>query len=465
MPVRALHGTLLRDGRVLLIAGSGNDPAAFAAGTFRSVVWDPADDSFLEVPTPEDLFCSGHVTLPDGRVLVSGGTTSFPGVDGAVSYLGGRFSYVFDPGTNRFSRTNDMQEGHWYPTLTKLETGDVWAAGGYSHRGDGASWNVEMFAQGSGAWLPASQVTQSGQDWGTYPHMFLLADGRMFYTGGHTFGSAKWNAPTGAQIHDWRSGAVGDIPGLRDKELRDQAGSVLLPPAQNQTFLIVGGGSTDNGGATNRADIVNMNQASPRYVPAADLPGPGRQYLNLTTLPNRTVLASNGGSTPRGGNVLDAAVFSPSTGSWTRVAADPVGRNYHSAALLLPDGQVAVFGSNPADNSFELRISVYTPSYAQPGVTRPAITAVSTGEQAGYGEAFDLAVSGPVVAASLTSPGSSTHQTDTNMRLVDLPITGTGTTRRATVPTNPALLPPGPYMLTVLTADGTPSTARWITIR
>jgi hypothetical protein len=463
MPVRALHGTLLRDGRVLLIAGSGNDPDAFAAGTFRSVVWDPRDDSFLEVPTPEDLFCSGHVTLPDGRVLVAGGTTSFPGVDGAVSYLGGRFSYVFDPATNRFSRTNDMQEGHWYPTLTKLENGNVWAAGGYSHRGDGASWNTEMFA--SGAWLSAAQVRQSNQNWGTYPHMFLLADGRMFYTGGHTFGAQKWNAPTGAQIHDWRSGAVGDIPGLRDKELRDQAGSVLLPPAQNQTFLIVGGGSTDNGGATNKADIVNMNVASPRYVPAADLPGPGRQYLNLTTLPNRTVLASNGGSTPRGGNVLDAAVFSPSTGGWTRVAADPVGRNYHSASLLLPDGRVAVFGSNPADNSFELRISVYTPSYAQSGVTRPSITSVSTGAQAGYGEAFDLGVSGPVAAASLTSPGSSTHQTDTNMRLVDLPITGSGTTRRATVPTNRALLPPGPYMLTVLTTDGTPSTARWITIR
>jgi hypothetical protein len=258
---------------------------------------------------------------------------------------------------------------------------------------------------------------------------------------------------------------VGDIPGLRDKELRDQAGSVLLPPAQNQTFLIVGGGSTDNGGATNKADIVNMNQASPRYVPAADLPGPGRQYLNLTTLPNRTVLASNGGSTPRGGNVLDAAVFSPSTGAWTRVAADPVGRNYHSAALLLPSGQVAVFGSNPADNSFELRISVYTPSYAQAGVVRPTITSVSTGADAAYGEAFDLGVTGTVVAASLTSPGSSTHQTDTNLRLVDLPITGTGATRRATVPTNPALLPPGPYMLTVLTADGTPSVARWISIR
>lgn len=51
--------------------------------------------------------------------------------------------------------------------------------------------------------------------------MFLMADGRMFYTGGHTFGAAKWNAPGGSQIYDWRTGQVGDIYRLRDKELRD----------------------------------------------------------------------------------------------------------------------------------------------------------------------------------------------------------------------------------------------------
>ncbi len=174
MPIRALHGTLLRDGRVLLIAGSGNDPDAFVAGTFRSVVWNPADNSFLNVATPKDMFCSGHVTLPDGRVLVAGGTTAYPGVAGQTAYLGAKFSYVFDPATNAFTATNDMVEGHWYPTLTKVENGNIWAAGGYSERGDGASWNTEMFEASRGAWMTAAQVPQSGQNWGTYPHMFLL---------------------------------------------------------------------------------------------------------------------------------------------------------------------------------------------------------------------------------------------------------------------------------------------------
>jgi len=81
-----------------------------------------------------------------------------------------------------------------------------------------------------------------------------------------------------------------------------------------------------------------------------------------------------------------------------------------------------------------------------------------------YGQQLNLTVGGTVVAASLTAPSSATHQTDTNARLVDLPITGTGATRQATIPANRNLLPPGPYMLTVLDANGVPSVAKWVMV-
>ena len=58
--------------------------------------------------------------------------------------------------------------------------------------------------------------------------------------------------------------------------------------------------------------------------------------------------------------------------------ADPIGRNYHSsAAVLLPDGRVVVLGSNPGDNTFELRMSIYEPPYLFKG-TRPSVTAAPT---------------------------------------------------------------------------------------
>ena len=192
------------------------------------------------------------------------------------------------------------------------------------------------------------------------PHMFLLADGRMLYTGGHTFGDPQPGA--GSFLYDWRTKNIGDIPGLRDVWLRDQAGSVLLPPAQNQTFMIAGGGSTDYGGATTSVDLVDMKQGAPSWHPGPDLPGAqGRMYLDLATLPDRTVLASNGATGNRTGNVQAASIYNPATNAWTVVDADPVGRDYHSAAVLLADGRVAVFGSSPADNSYEMRISLYEP--------------------------------------------------------------------------------------------------------
>lgn len=460
MPGRAMHATLLRDGRILLIAGSGNDwEGQFLPGTFETHIWNPTTNTFTSVPTPSDMFCSGHVTLPDGKILVQGGTEAYAGTPESVSYKGLKSSYIFDPATNAYTKTNDAIDGHWYPTLTKLETGDIWMAGGYDENG-GGSTATELFSFADSRWLGRNEVPQTNRYLGTYPHMFLMADSRMLYTGGHTFGDAQ--PGTASFIYDWRNALIGDIPGLRVPRLRDQAGSVLLPPAQNQKFMIAGGGSTDYGGATNTVDIVDMNQANPAWTPGPNLPGSeGRMYLNLTNLPDRSVLASHGATGNRTGDVLRAAIYSPVSNTWAEVAGDPVGRNYHSSTLLLPDGRVVAIGSNPADNSYEKRLSVYEPPYLFKG-DRPTVTEAPA--DATYGQAFALGTTGNVMSASLTSPGSATHQTDTNARLVDLPLSG-GAAKTATIPTNRALLPPGPYMLTVLDDKGVPSVARWINIR
>lgn len=460
MPLRTIHSTLLRDGRLLLIAGSGNDVNQFTAGSFKAAVWDPVANTFTNLTVPEDMFCSGHVTLADGRVLIAGGTAEFPGTGGAINFEGAKFSYVFDPATDTFSKISDMADAHWYPTLTKLANGDIWSAGGLNAQSDGTV-ATEMFSYGQFRWLGLNEVPQTWTYWGTYPHMFLMADGRMFYSGGHTFGNQR--PGTGASIYDWQTAQVADVPGLRDVNLRDQAGSVLLPPAQNQKVMIVGGGNTEQfADGTDLVDIINLNDANPQYTPGPTVPGGGRTYINLVTLPDRTVLATGGAHGNRGAEVISSSTYDPVANQWLDTADDPVGRGYHSSAILLPDGRVAVLGSNPADNSFELRISVYSPPYLFKG-TRPTVNPAAT--TLAYGQPVNLAVTGDVVAASLTAPSSATHQTDTNARLVDLPITGTGATRQATVPANADLLPPGPYMLTVLDSKGVPSVAAWVMVR
>ena len=464
MPIRAMHATLLDTGKVLLIAGSGNDVNQFAAGTFRASVWDPATNTFTTIPVPKDMFCSGHVTLPDGRILIQGGTKSYPTIGGGADYAGLRDSYIFDPATETFTKASDANEGHWYPTLTELANGDVWMAGGLKEDTSGAV-NTEMWSAQQNQWLPTWQIPQTWSFWGLYPHMFLMSDGRMFYSGGHVFGNGL--PGTGASIYDWRTPSITDIPGLRSKDMRDQSASVLLPPAQDQKVLIAGGGNINtNTPAINYCDVIDLKNPNPAYQPGPDLPGPGKMYLNATTLPDRNVLVTNGGRLNRddSANVYTAAIYDPATNAWTSVAADPIGRNYHSSAVLLPDGRVAVFGSNPGNGGYELRVSIYEPPYLFKGA-RPQLSGVPG--QATYGSQFTFGVQGggTIRWAQLMRPMSMTHQMDANMRLVDLPVTVSNGVATVAVPTNPNLLPPGPYMLNVTDSNGVPSQSAWVMIR
>jgi Domain of unknown function (DUF1929) len=464
MPVRAMHATVLKNGKVLLLAGSGNSVDNFAAGSFKASIWDPVAGTFTTLNVPKDLFCSGHVTLPDGRVLIQGGTKSYPTTAGGADYGGLKDSYIFDPDTNTFTKVSDANEGHWYPTLTELGNGDILMVGGLKEDTTGAV-NTEYWSSSAGQWLPAGQVPQTWSFWGLYPHMFLMADGRLFYSGGHVFGNGL--PGTGASIYNWQAATIADVPGLRDKDLRDQAASVLLPPAQDQRVLITGGGNINtNIPAIGLTDLIDLKQPSPSYQPAPDMPGDGKMYVNATILPDRKVLVTNGGKFNRdnSANVLTAATYDPAANAWTSVAADPIGRNYHSTAMLLPDGRVAVLGSNPGDGSFELRISIYEPPYLFKS-TRPTISGVPA--QASYGQAFSFNVQSQSAIrwAQLMRPMSVTHQMDSNMRLVDLPITVANGVATVSVPTNPNLLPPGPYMVNVTDSAGVPSASAWVMIR
>lgn len=465
LPLRGIHTTVLKNGKVLLIAGSGNSVEDFNASTFRASVWDPLTGTFTALQVPKDMFCAGHVTLADGRVLIQGGTKSYPTTAGGGDYGGLKDSWIFNPDTNEFTPINDANEGHWYPTLTQLGNGDVWMAGGLKEDSTGAV-NTERFSAATNSWLPGYQVPQTWSFWGLYPHMFLMADGRLFYSGAHTFGN---NIPgTGASIYDHEKATIADVAGLRQKDMRDQAASVLLPPAQDQKVLIAGGGNSNtNIPAINLTDLIDLKQAVPAYQAGPNLPGDGKMYVNATILPDRTVLFSNGGRLNRdaASNVMTAAIYDPATSTMKPVAADPIGRNYHSSAVLLPDGRVAVFGSNPGDGSFELRISIYKPGYlfrtVRPEITNvPAIMA--------YGQNVTFNVNAPnklIRSAQLTKPMSVTHQTDSNMRLVDLPVVVQNGVATVTVPANRNLLPPGPYMLSVTDSDGVPSTATWVMVR
>src|ERR1039457_690244 len=75
--VNGIHSTLLYNGDVLIMAGSGNNQTFFNNGTFKTLLLNPVTMQEQLIPTPWDLFCAGHIELPDGNILVAGGTARY----------------------------------------------------------------------------------------------------------------------------------------------------------------------------------------------------------------------------------------------------------------------------------------------------------------------------------------------------------------------------------------------------
>ncbi|MET8625471.1 galactose oxidase-like domain-containing protein [Kitasatospora sp. NPDC004669] len=576
--VNAVHATLLRTGKVLIVAGSGNDEKQFNAGSFKSLLWDPAKNTYKLIPTPADMFCGGHTSLPDGRVLVAGGTQRYEKLDGTVKraagvmrvrnesperdrafpkgtvfvapngreyattvpvtvpaatktgsgkqttvtaaeqhvfveavgegpdyvtnsaaqyrikgltgtdahnlygqsekmtldkqeYQGIRSAFEFNPDTELYEQVTDMAHARWYPTLTGLGDGRVVTVSGLDDTGQILNGNDnEVYDPKNKTWAKAPD-----RYFPTYPSIFLTASGKLFYSGSNAgYGPAEKGREPG--VWDLSNNGFQPVPGLRDPGLAETSSSVLLPPAQAQKVMVLGGGGVGESPlSTARTDIADLSAAQPSFTPGPDLPAGGTRYLNSVVLPDDTVFTTGGSSGYRGrrdSDLLKAQVYHPDSNSFTTAAEPTVGRDYHSEALLLPDGRVAVLGSNPlfADKAetqpggFEQRIEIYTPPYLYHG-DRPEVTAAP--EAAKLGGVLKVGTSRPegVTTAKLIRPSSVTHVTDVEQRSVALDIAGrTADGVSLTLPTNPNLLPPGWYMLFLTDAAGTPSVARWVQV-
>ncbi|WP_250557283.1 galactose oxidase-like domain-containing protein [Pseudonocardia lacus] len=459
--VLAVHAVLLHTGDVLLFAGSGNDPDEAAARRYGTRVWHYPTPEMSAPGTPVDLFCCGHAQLPDGRVLAAGGTERYD------PFVGLRQCVAFDPHRGPESAASptgragewvvapEMGEGRWYPTLVALPDGDVLAVSGLGADGFLSLVPERRAADGDWTALPPSPP------WPMYGHLFLLADGRLFYSG------AQYGANNGQRPAVWDpvAGTVVRVDGLPEPQYRNQAASVLLPPAQDQRVLVVGGGGADVHavGTTGTAAVVDLTGPHPTYVPAPPLHHP-RMHLCATLLPDRTVLVNGGSGMEESHHHASphAEIYHPRTGTWRGAAASRVDRLYHSVALLVPDGKVVTAGSNPQRKEEELRIEVFWPPYLFAG-PRPTVEPEATDLHYGATVAARVADPAGLREASLLRPGATTHSCDVEQRLVDLPLRPTGpTTVELAIPDAPALAPPGWYQLVVVSTAGVPSEGVWV---
>lgn len=447
--INPVHAALLHPGDVVFFAGSGNDPDRHHAHEFRTRVWHYPNPGLDAPATPIDMFCTGHAFLADGRLLAVGGTGQYD------PFYGLRDALIFDPAAGAWNAVADMEFGRWYPSLVTLPDGRVVAVSGLGTDGYLAV-TPELFDPATETW---SQLPVPGPI-PMYGHLLLLEDGRIFYSGGQ-YGGNNGMRPS---VWDPATGAATEVPGLVDPGSRNQSASVLLPPAQDQRVMLLGGGGYDMHSpapALSDTRIVDLKAANPAYRPGPPMEHP-RMHVCAVVLPDRTVLAAGGSGMEEMAHAAPphAEIFDPATETWMHTGPQRIPRLYHSVAVLTPDGKVITAGSNPMRKTEELRIEMFWPPYLFRGA-RPELEL--SAEVATYGDTITATTSAALREASLLRPGSTTHSCDNDQRLIDLPFTVTAPDAiTLTMPSNPALAPPGWYLVVVVDTDGVPSAGRWI---
>jgi hypothetical protein len=444
-----------------------------------------------------DLACAGHTWLPNGKLLVAGGTTKYAST-GHPTVSGARLLYLFDPQaqpTSAWAQVKDQAQlpvllvkKRWYPTVTLAKDPLVLMTGGEVN-GTAIGDSYEAIADWNQFVTPNNHPGPGGdaQLWG-YPRQHLLSDGQVFVW-------TVWQVPTNPLAVSIEHHL---LPGFwtaksRFAHARFYGSGVLLPnidSTHTDAVLQVGGinaqgtvhasaqlcKAISNNLASGFCDVPQGNQWTPVWTepvpPDCALPNMHyqRKYLNAVLLPDASVLVVGGLWTTGDFHVAGAVkqVEILRGGTWELGQTMTTNRSYHSTAVLLPSGKVLLAAGEGRTWDYE----VYVPRYLTWGKPKPQWSSQGPPWQENvqhgftYQADFTLTGSGGVLSkVVLMRPGSVTHHFDQDQRYIQLATSVNGNTVSFTMPASSNAAPKGFYMVFLLTSDGTPSVARWINLQ
>ena len=434
-PVVGVHTHLLPTGKVLLWGDIG-----------AAQLWSAAT-GFTPVPKTYRIYCSAHTYLPDGRLLVVGGTS--PGTRGL------RLATVFDPSSSSWNSTASMAQGRYYATTTTLPSGEVLAVSG--HDTNKAVVTIPEIRSSTG-WRPLTTAPLAIPD-PYYPAMFVAPNGKVFLAGFlqttrylDVTGTGEWTTVANRKVAD-----------------RTLGSAVMYAPGK---ILYVGGGDPP----TASAEVIDLNQAAPSW---RSVPGMAfrRRQMNATLLADGSVLVTGGtsgsGFNNQAGAVHVAELWNPQTETWTTMASESKHRTYHGTALLLPSGQVLSSGSGEGGGityaNSEFSAQVFSPPYLfnPDGSLAPRPSITSAPSRLSYGQSFTVETpdAATVTRGTLIRLSSVTHAFNMSQLIYGLTLAASGSTSvSTTAPGNANLAPPGPYMLFLINGSGVPSEAKMVLI-
>jgi hypothetical protein len=477
-----IHAAMLHNGKILYVAGSGFY-SENELGPFQQGIFDPSTNTDHPLPPiDEDMFCVGHNQLPNGNILLTGGTLSYNNRSENGKWLGLNGAWIFDVASNNLRRIESMKHGRWYPTQVTLNDGKTLVVGGWDEYGV-QNRLAEVFdpvtEKFSIRYDPESTVTWcagQGEDpeimpgagetcYGPgippnvllYPRMHLMPEGLVVVCG-QSNTLRTFNPATGV----WKFAGNFQFNASRGY------GTTCLLPLQNAEtekgrVLAFGGTATADSFATTSAEILTLSGTSLQSRWTAPLEF-GRKHPIPVIMPEGKILVIGGTAYQNSGahKIMEAELFDPVTETWTTLPPMTVPRQYHSTAILLPDGRVWTGGTTYSKTSRELRVEYFIPHYYS--AERPTIS--GNPEVGNYGETITIPTSDAqdIDAVSLLMLSTETHAGNMDQRLIWLQIQNkTASEVVVSAPVNSNIAPPAYYYLHVL-KEGIPSAAAIVKI-
>src|SRR5690606_7902647 len=139
----------------------------------------------------------------------------------------------------------------------------------------------------------------------------LMQNGKVFYSGCNA-GYGPDDVGRDPGIWDAETNRLTKPPGLSHPDRLETSGTVLLPPAQDETDRVIGGGGVGESRlASEKTRIVDLQADDPKFVDGPSLEK-GTRYPQASILPNDDVLISGGSEDYRGrgdSNILQARIY------------------------------------------------------------------------------------------------------------------------------------------------------------
>lgn len=446
IPVTAAN---LPDGRIITWAASrrtaypGGDPEFTYAA-----VYSPSSHQITEINHEEhNMFCGHPAMLASGYAVVAGGRKP----SNKTSY--------FDYMTNQWVNVEAMNDTRWYPASTALPDGSMITASG--NKGAGIN-TVERYMPGEG-WHRLSNIDWSSVRTKPFPFNFVAPDGRIISAGPQ--GPMFWldfDADNGAG--KLISTSV-EFPGNR---IHQSGGIAMIDEGK----IIFAGGGVATGGTTAIAHLLDLTDSNPKVTEIASMHH-RRRFHNALVLPNGDLIVIGGNTSAvifsDSGTVYEPEVWNRDSDTWTIQAPAAVPRNYHSVALMLPDGRIFSGGGGLSGNAAtnHQNAQFFSPSYLfnpdGSAATRPEIS--SAPDAAGTGQTIEATASHDVSRFTMLRMTATTHAFSSDVRFLEVPFGRISNSRyELTLHSNPNVLLPGFWMLFALNENGVPSEAKVLKI-